>query len=172
MHAGSQLELYLIIFRLSSNKTFQVCWWLVLGQAMADLFKHTVCSISQVFLSGQIFAPYCNGPVTITLIIKISLCLFCSPIQADVKSIPSGIKSLIGFTCLINLKDGQSITKMQHRDSQSGTSMWGTPKTQESLQKREGAFTVKTNMLLLKDEFEYLLCWLLFLVLLQFHINA
>lgn len=53
----------------------------------------------------------------ITLTIKISLCLFRSPTQADVKSIPSGSKSLIGFTCLINLKDGQSITKMQHRDS-------------------------------------------------------
>lgn len=117
MCAGNQLELYLIIFRLSSNKTFQVCWGLVLGQAMAYLFKHTVCSISQVFLSGQIFAPHCNGPANITLTIKISLCLFHSPTQADVKSIPSGSKSLIGFTCLINLKDGQSITKMKHRDS-------------------------------------------------------
>lgn len=134
---GKHVGLSLIILRLFSNNPSKVCWGVILELVMANLFKHIYCSISKVFLIGQ----KCWS----LLLTVMALALFCWSLKYGhykysihrlrqmLRVFLQEFKSLIGFTYLITLKDGQDTTKMQHRDSQSSSVMWGTQTTQNSL---------------------------------------
>lgn len=102
----------------------------ILGQIRTNLFNHILCSIGQAshyWARMHSFTPYCNGPYTVFMIIKIG-----SPFY-------SFRNKIIDWVYILDQPYWwQSRTNMQQKDSQSSMGIEGIQKTWNFLDTEKG----------------------------------